>query len=392
MIETWNSLSALWWDWMSQMVWQAGLVIAVVLAADRLLRRRAWPQLRLALWAVVMVKLLIPPIFSSPFGIPSPGSLWAEPSAHKAALGNGQAAANSVGAPVSGLSAKGGLMALWMSGSITLAAGLLRRQRRERQRIREGLSDRPVPDWLQQDAAWAADQLGLRRVPRLRLVTGLETAAAFGLLRPAVLLPASALDQVPRQDWRHVLLHEMAHIRRGDLWLHVVCQALTVFYWFYPLLYLVRMRIEQLRELCCDSLAASRSPAGAAGYRHTLLVFADRLLASPQQSRMPVSLLGREANILGRLEWLSGRSPRTGRRHQLAVAALAAFAAVVAVPMASPTADQSPMALSDPVEAQAWENLRQAAGGRNPGCLRLRYSALYLTLKQQQEELREASD
>ncbi len=384
MIESWNSLAAQWWQWMTQMTWQAGLLIGLVLTVDRLLLRRAWPQLRMALWAVVLIKLVVPPTLSSPLGIPSPGSLWKAELLQTEALAEGHAVQQTAAGGRAALSLHGWLMALWLGGSASLTGGLLMRYRRMRRRIGADLLCGGPPQWLLKDADWAAARLGLKRAPRLCLLGNLENAAAFGLLRPVILLPTSALDQVPRRDWRHVLLHEMAHIRRGDLWLQLLCQALMVFYWFYPLLYLVRIRVEQLRELCCDSLAASRSPAGVEAYRRTLLIFAGRLLRSPRRSRMPVGLLGGQAHILARLEWLARPSQGFGRRHQLAVALLAALAVVVALPMASPSADQPSAIQADPVAAQAWENLRQAKQGNNPGCLRLRYSALYLTLQQQE--------
>ena len=61
MIEHVNSMAANWWDWMWPMFWQVGLLISIIAAADLLLRKKAWPQLRYALWLLVLVKLVLPP-------------------------------------------------------------------------------------------------------------------------------------------------------------------------------------------------------------------------------------------------------------------------------------------------------------------------------------------
>jgi hypothetical protein len=43
------------------MFWQVGLLILLIGGIDRLIRKWAWPQLRYALWSLILVKLLLPP-------------------------------------------------------------------------------------------------------------------------------------------------------------------------------------------------------------------------------------------------------------------------------------------------------------------------------------------
>jgi len=58
MIEQLNAIARLWWDWSVAMFWQVGLLILLIAALDRLTRRWAWPQLRYALWSLILIKLL----------------------------------------------------------------------------------------------------------------------------------------------------------------------------------------------------------------------------------------------------------------------------------------------------------------------------------------------
>ena len=69
MIEQINHLAQLWWDWTSAMFWQVGLLIALTALLDRLIRRWAWPQLRYALWSLILVKLVLSPALSLPSGL-----------------------------------------------------------------------------------------------------------------------------------------------------------------------------------------------------------------------------------------------------------------------------------------------------------------------------------
>lgn len=69
MIELLNTLAHLWWSWVAAMFWQVGLLIVLIACIDRLIRRWAWPQLRYALWSLVLIKLILPPMMSLPSGI-----------------------------------------------------------------------------------------------------------------------------------------------------------------------------------------------------------------------------------------------------------------------------------------------------------------------------------
>ena len=48
------------------MLWQTAVLIGIVAVIDRLIRKRAWPQLRYTLCLLVFVKLVLPPSFASP--------------------------------------------------------------------------------------------------------------------------------------------------------------------------------------------------------------------------------------------------------------------------------------------------------------------------------------
>ncbi len=67
-----NSIATAWFDWQSSMLWQTAVLIGVVAGIDRLIRKRAWPQLRYMLWLLVFVKLVLPTAGSDdsprPFG------------------------------------------------------------------------------------------------------------------------------------------------------------------------------------------------------------------------------------------------------------------------------------------------------------------------------------
>ena len=57
MIHDLNLLSGVWFDWMFSMFWQVSLLIIIITGIDYLIRNWAYPQVRYALWTLVLLKL-----------------------------------------------------------------------------------------------------------------------------------------------------------------------------------------------------------------------------------------------------------------------------------------------------------------------------------------------
>jgi len=60
-----------------------------------------------------------------------------------------------------------------------------------------------------------------------------------------------------------VYLHELAHLRRGDLWIHTVVSLLMVFHWFNPMLWLALFFLKADAELAADAMALKKATAGS---------------------------------------------------------------------------------------------------------------------------------
>ena len=95
----------------------------------------------------------------------------------------------------------------------------------------------------------------------VRLVMGDSTGRvvvpmAYGFLRPTVLLPDDAGAWPTDRLWV-VLLHEMAHVRRGDWNAQTLARCICALYWFHPLVWLAAHRLRVESERACDDLVLS---------------------------------------------------------------------------------------------------------------------------------------
>jgi beta-lactamase regulating signal transducer with metallopeptidase domain/biotin carboxyl carrier protein len=141
---------------------------------------------------------------------------------------------------------------VWACGVVLLAVRLMLgwlSLHRLRCKNTEALSE-PAASIVQQ----LRDRLGLQHVTVLATRAWNEPVA-FGLLRPIVLVPLSVLTQCPSELIEALVAHELAHIRRYDLWVNLLQRVSETLLFYHPAVWWVSGRIRVERELCCDDLA-----------------------------------------------------------------------------------------------------------------------------------------
>jgi len=95
-------------------------------------------------------------------------------------------------------------------------------------------------------------QLGLRHKIRVRLHPQEMSPFIAGLFRPVVYLPSSSV-RWSEGTLRMVLLHELGHVARRDLWTNLAAQCACLVYWFNPLVWWLRSRLMAQCEFACDA-------------------------------------------------------------------------------------------------------------------------------------------
>ena len=379
MVEQLNTIARLWWEWSAAMFWQVGLLILVIAAIDRLTRRWAWPQLRYALWSLILIKLLLPPSLSLPSGVvPSVAPIvkqgLARLQAEKPPVAEGRAlfslredmfsvrsvpvrAFEEVSSLKCQVSSEQGqeppletsnlklqtsslvwqvyAMTASLAGTLILGIWLYLRLHSLVGRRAQETAAASLPQSFYNQLAACARRLELGRIPRVVVTRRLATPAVFGMFRPVLLMPKGYLGKLSRRDTEHMLLHELAHIKRGDLIAHGLYMLLQVAYWYNPLLWLVRRQVHHLRELSCDATVAELLREQTTAYRQTLLETARRLLTSSVEPGLGLLGLFEDSNrLLVRLNWLTKPTWRYRTMKRVTVAVIAALMLACVLPMA----------------------------------------------------------
>lgn len=105
-----------------------------------------------------------------------------------------------------------------------------------------------------------ASQWSLKLAPRIAETSELIVPTVVGLFRPLILLPTSMLSGLTPAELELILTHELAHVRRWDMWINLLQRLAETILFFNPGLWYVSRKISVLREFCCDELTCNHQP------------------------------------------------------------------------------------------------------------------------------------
>lgn len=157
--------------------------------------------------------------------------------------------------------------ALWM-GIACLALARLVAGLWQVRAIRRGCAEVELGnlDPILREALGAEDSASERRV-RLLTSETVRVPAAIGFWKPAIVLPAWCLRELSAEELRPILIHERAHLRRGDDWTNLLQKLVRAILFFHPAVWWIDARLSLEREMACDDavLAATGNAQAYAG-------------------------------------------------------------------------------------------------------------------------------
>lgn len=71
----------------------------------------------------------------------------------------------------------------------------------------------------------------------------------IGFFRPCIILPTT---DIPKDDLKYTLLHELTHFKRKDMFYKWLAQITICLHWFNPFVYIMEHEISRECELSCD--------------------------------------------------------------------------------------------------------------------------------------------
>ncbi len=161
------------------------------------------------------------------------------------------------------------LLASWVCGTVGVV-GYLLAKRIYLERFHDDTRV-DTKDELLSIVSECAIALDLRHRPDLVVTTHPTIPFVVGWWSPRLVLPKHIVDRSTAADMRLIIAHELNHLRRWDTatnWIQLGVQAV---WWFHPLVWWLNAEIRRWRESCCDEEVVARLKCQPSQYAHCLL-------------------------------------------------------------------------------------------------------------------------
>lgn len=316
-------MESLFWAALNNAAVASLLAVAAALVA-RVCHR---PAVVHALWLLVLLKLLTPPLVALP--VMGPRSI-ASPPLHVAAALSPDVAVPSPSlaesseeavapepdlvpeTPACAVAWSSIVMAVWLGGSLAwwmVAGGRMLRFHRLLQ------ASRPVPETVQEQARELAAMLGLRRCPPVAFVAAPLSPMLWALgFSPRLLVPVELWRRLSVEQQDTLLAHELAHLRRGDHWVRRLEFIVLGLYWWHPVVWWARRRLQEAEEECCDARVLAVLPEAASAYASVLVETVAFLSQTRAAALLGASGAGQVPLLKRRLTMILTAAPRKSPR------------------------------------------------------------------------------
>ena len=303
----------------------SSLIFACILLFKRLFKNKLSPHLHYGIWALLLLRLLVPVTLESDFryfrlpqmemqqylvltdsgprnqSVAKNGENMEHPASDQnvsasstegtiistAEIQNqshAQLATNATAPtapPAQPLSLTDWLLILWLTGAGVICLWFCLSYRQFQRRMR--VSSTPCPEGLSGLLEQVKRELGIKRRIMLSCHKGLSTPA---LRFPAtILMPANlpmSLEQV-----KMALRHELTHYKRGDHLVSTLMMGLLTVYWFNPLVWIAFRKIRDDMEAVCDNeVVKAMGSDDRSTYASTLLF----LFSMPKKEKMVLGM------------------------------------------------------------------------------------------------------
>ena len=115
----------------------------------------------------------------------------------------------------------------------------------------------------------AVERAGVKKPIELCVNSLISSPLLIGFFRPCIVLPSADISE---KDFQYIILHELTHYKRGDMFYKWLVQITVCLHWFNPLVHLMSREIAWACEFSCDEAVLAQMGWGSArDYGKTLL-------------------------------------------------------------------------------------------------------------------------
>ncbi len=91
-----------------------------------------------------------------------------------------------------------------------------------------------------------------QKLPKIYQTSQAHSPFVTGLIKPKIYLPSNFDQLFTTTEKIMILIHELTHVKRKDLFIQLLAEGIRSIYWFNPLVYLLWNEFTQDQEMACD--------------------------------------------------------------------------------------------------------------------------------------------
>lgn len=143
---------------------------------------------------------------------------------------------------------------LWAAGAGGMLLWLFFSYMLLNRRLQKGT--RPIPDRVLQLLERCKEKMGIKGHITAVLQQEISMPSLFGAVKPQILLSAKSVE-LEDKALEYILLHELAHYKRRDIWINYLLLLLQSLHWFNPVIWYCFKRLREDMELATDQYVLS---------------------------------------------------------------------------------------------------------------------------------------
>jgi len=248
-------------NWMMQTGLMVSLLILIILLIRRPFARAFGANAAYALWSLPLIRLCFPVVSIPAHWMPrafrltptQPPSNSIEAAAPS--FGVNAAASDAFSEPAAAVISSPSLMSILLIIWAGVAALWLVFQLIQQGQFKASLiaNSETISDALAAEVSSAAQQMDLKASPHVRLSNDTIGPLVTGVINPVIILPKTFETEFETEQRKFALTHELAHLKRKDLWVALTALVFRAVNWPNPLVHFAAHRLRADQEAACDA-------------------------------------------------------------------------------------------------------------------------------------------
>ncbi|WP_422446202.1 M56 family metallopeptidase [Thermoanaerobacterium sp. DL9XJH110] len=333
----------------------ASIVGLVIVLVKRILKNKINPGWHYLIWAVLILKLLIP------FAPPSPASIFNAVSVatqnvdfagpyikdHReppAITGKGKlpnnAAVNKTININAGFFEKAKRLAayIWISVFVLSTAFVIYTNFAFRGKLKK--RKKAAPEWIYKILEKCKQKMGVKSEIEIIVQDIINTPSLFGIFKPTLMISPAVLN-LKKENMSYIILHELAHLKRRDIMANYLLLLLQMMHWFNPLIWWLFKIIRQDMEMAADeTVLVLLESSERKEYGRTLISVLESFKAQKPSLKL-VGMVDDAGNIERRLKMIKMADLFKYKRRLFVITGAMCFAILSFILLTNPMAKNS---------------------------------------------------